>query len=175
VLKHSLLQHDRRRVQRHYNTQVWNHHDTTGLHCNCTARKHTPKLTITIIPKVKPRSTSFPVVVHWQPSYQLKHHYPQVNLVGSVTAVQPASSDLDQTDPAAPLEVPGLEVAAVRPLWPARLQPAPQPPQPATAYQQCSTAASTSQSRERRHPPRGYEPLPRDPRSSEGGRLTNSN
>jgi hypothetical protein len=29
-----------------------------------------------------------------------------------------------------------------------------------------------SQSRERRHPPRGYEPLPRDPQSSKDGRLS---
>jgi hypothetical protein len=64
----------------------------------------------------------------WQPSCPLKHHYQQVKLVGSVTVVQPDSSDPDQIVPAAPLEVPELEVAAVRPLWPARLPPAPRPP-----------------------------------------------
>jgi hypothetical protein len=68
--------------------------------------------------------------------------------VGSVTVVQPDSSDPDQTLPAAPLEVPALEVAAVRPLWPVRLQPAPRPPQPTAAYQQCFVTTSISQSRE---------------------------
>jgi hypothetical protein len=37
--------------------------------------------------------------------------------------VQPDLSDPDQTIPAAPPEVPELEVAAVKPLWPTRLQP----------------------------------------------------
>jgi hypothetical protein len=39
-----------------------------------------------------------------------------VKLVGSVTVVQPDSSGQDRTVPAAPLEVPALEVAAVKPL-----------------------------------------------------------
>jgi hypothetical protein len=34
---------------------------------------------------------------------------------------------------------------------------------------------STSRSREHQHPPRGYEPPPQDPRSSEDGHLSNSN
>jgi hypothetical protein len=92
--------------------------------------------------------------------------------VGSVTAVQPDLSGPDLTVLTAPPEVPALEVAAVKPLWPARLQPAPRPPQPTAASRQCSVTASVSQSREHRHPPRGYEPKPRDPRSSEDGHLT---
>jgi hypothetical protein len=73
-------------------------------------------LTITIIPTVTPRSKILLTVVLWQPSYQLKHHYQQVNLVGSVTVVQPDLSDPDQTVPVAPPEVPQLEVAAIMPL-----------------------------------------------------------
>jgi hypothetical protein len=73
--------------------------------------------------------------------------------VGSVTAVQPDSSDPDQTVPATLPEVPALEVATAKPLWPARLQPAPRPPQPAATSRQCSVALSTSRSREHRHPP----------------------
>jgi hypothetical protein len=94
-----------------------------------------------------------------------------VNLAKSVTAVQPGLSDPDQTDPAALPDVPVLVVAAVRPIWPARLQPVPRPPQPTAPYQQRSATASISLSHKNRHPPRGYEPSPRDPRSSEGGRL----
>jgi hypothetical protein len=93
---------------------------------------------------VTPRSTILLVVVLWQPSYQLKNHYQKVKLVGLVTVVQPDSSDPDQTIPAAPPEVPELEVAAVRPLWPARLQPAPRPPEPTTAYRQCSVTVLIS-------------------------------
>jgi hypothetical protein len=113
-------------------------------------------------------STILLIVVLWQPSNQLKHHYHQVKLVGSVTVVYPDSSDPDQTAPAAPPEVPELEVAAVRPLWPVRLQPAPRPPQPAAAYRQCSVTASITQSRD----PRGYEPPPRDQQSSKDGHLS---
>jgi hypothetical protein len=65
-------------------------------------------MTVTIIPKVKPTSIMLLVITHWHPSYQLKHHYPQVNLVESVMVVQPGSSDPYQTDPAAPPDVPIL-------------------------------------------------------------------
>jgi hypothetical protein len=63
-----------------------------------------------------PRSTFLLDVVHWHPSYPLKHHCPQASLMESVMVVPPSSSDPDQTDPAAPPGVPVLEVAAVRPL-----------------------------------------------------------
>jgi hypothetical protein len=59
--------------------------------------------------------------------------------------------------PAGPLEVPEREVGAVKPLWPARLQPAPRPPPPAAAYQQCSVAALTSQSHKHRRFPQGVK------------------
>jgi hypothetical protein len=80
--------------------------------------------------------------------------------VGSVVVVLPDSSGPDRTDPAGPLEVPALEVGDVKPQWPARLQPAPRPPQPTAAYRQCSLAASTSQSHKNRHSPPGCEPPP---------------
>jgi hypothetical protein len=67
--------------------------------------------------------------------------------VGSVTVVQPDSSSPDQTVPAAPPEAPVLEVAVVKPLRPARLQPRPRPPQPAAASRQCSVTVSTSRYR----------------------------
>jgi hypothetical protein len=92
--------------------------------------------------------------------------------VGSVTAVQLDSSGPDPTVPAAPPEVPALEVAAVKPLWLARLQPTPRPPQPAATSRQCSVTSSISQSCEHWHPPRGYEYPPRDPRFSEDGHLS---
>jgi hypothetical protein len=69
--------------------------------------------------KVTPRGTILLITLPWQRSCRLKHHYPQVKLVGSVTVAQPDSSDQDQTVPATPLEVPALEVAVVRTLWPA--------------------------------------------------------
>jgi hypothetical protein len=60
-----------------------------------------------------PRSTFLLDVIRWHPSYPLKHHFPQVSLVESVTAVQPGLSDPNQTDPAAP---PGVPVS-YRPPW----------------------------------------------------------
>jgi hypothetical protein len=62
------------------------------------------------MPMVTPRSTILLIIALWQPSCQLKHHYQQVKLVGSVMMVQHDSSDLDQTVPAAPPEVPELDL-----------------------------------------------------------------
>jgi hypothetical protein len=104
------------RVQGHYYTQNGKHHDTTELQCNRIARRHTPKLTTTIIPKMTTRSTFLLDVVHRHPSYPLKHHCPQLSLVELVTVVQPGSSDPGQTYPTAPPGVPILDVAAVKPL-----------------------------------------------------------
>jgi hypothetical protein len=84
--------------------------------------------------KVTPRSTILLIALPWQPSCRLKHHYQQVKLVGSVTVIQPDSSGQGQNVPAAPLEVPALEVVAIKPLWPAELLSVPRPPQPAAAY-----------------------------------------
>jgi hypothetical protein len=105
--------------------------------------------------KVTPRNTILLIALPWQPSSRLKHHYQQVKLVGSVTVVQPDSSGQDQTVPTAPLEVPPLEVAAVKPLWPAELLPTPRAPQPAAASRRCSIIVSTSRYREHQRPPGG--------------------
>jgi hypothetical protein len=142
------------------------------LQSNYFARRQALKLTTPIISKVTPRIITLLIVVAGQPSCPPKHHYLQAKLVGSVAVVLPDSSGPDRTDPAGPLEVPALEVGAVKPLWPARLQPAPQPPPPAAAYRQCSVAASTSQSHTRRHSPPECEPLPLGLQSSTGGRLS---
>jgi hypothetical protein len=68
--------------------------------------------------------------------------------------------------------VPVPEVAAVRPLWPVGLQPAPRPPPPAAAYRQCFVAASTSQSHKHRHSSPGCELPPLDLQSFAGGRFS---
>jgi hypothetical protein len=69
------------------------------------------------IQKVTHRSTILLIAIPWKPSCQLKH-YQQVKLVGSVTVVQPDSSGQVQIVPTAPLEVPALEVVAVKLRWP---------------------------------------------------------
>jgi hypothetical protein len=74
-------------------------------------------------------------------------------MVGSITVVQPDSSDQVQTITAAPLEMPALDVVAVKLRWPAELLSAPRPPQPATASQRCSVTVSTSRYHQHLRPP----------------------
>jgi hypothetical protein len=71
------------------------------------------------------------ITILWQPSCEPKHHCQQVKPVGSVVVVQPDSPGQDQTDPAAPPEVPPPEVVAVDPQRPVELLSVPLPPLPA--------------------------------------------
>jgi hypothetical protein len=80
-----------------------------GLHCSRAAQMDTPMLAY--------HKTNQEATTLRQPSCRPKRHWRQVKLVGSVVVVQPISPSQDETDPAAPPEVPP-EVVAAEPRWP---------------------------------------------------------